>query len=238
MDIKEIGLIRGDIETHWYYRAKLKALRSTISDLKPSSVLDVGGGLGFFSRVLLKETSLTAATCVDPAYSTDRDETVAGKPLWFRRYSDWSEADLVLMIDVIEHVQNDVDLVAEYVAKVRSGTHFVITVPAFMWLWSEHDVFLEHYRRYTLNSIERTLAAGGLRIERGCYFFAFLLPWVAAHRVVGGLLRGRNLAPRSAMRDYGAFLNVLFWTICRMELPVFEANRVAGLTAFVRASKP
>jgi len=238
MDVKEEGLINGELEDHWYYRAKLKALCSITRGLKPSSLLDVGGGLGFFSKALLKETGLAAATCVDPGYSADRDETVAGKPLWFRRYLDRSEADLVLMMDVIEHVENDVGLVAEYAAKVRSGTHFVITVPAFMWLWSEHDVFLEHYRRYTLDSIEHTLAAGGLRIERGCYFYAFLLPLAAAHRIVGGLFRGRNLAPRSAMRNYGKFLNALFWNICRMEVPFFEANRVAGLTAFVIASKP
>ena len=237
MDIKEEGLIRGDIASHWYYRAKLTALHRVIRGLQPSSVLDVGAGLGFFSRALLKETELTAATCVDPSYLVDRDETVAGKPLWFRRHSDRSEADLVLMMDVIEHVQNDVGLVAEYAAKVRSGTYFVITVPAFMWLWSDHDVFLEHYRRYTLPGIERTLRAGGLRIERGCYFYGCLLPLAAAQRIAGRIVRGGNFAPRSGMRDHGAFLNALLWMICRMELPFFEANRVAGLTAFVRASK-
>ena len=86
-------------------------------------------------------------------------------------------------------------------------------------------------------SIERTLRAGGLRIERGCYFYAALLPLVAAQRICGNVLHGRNFAPRSGMREYGAFLNTLLWTICRLELPVFAANRVASLTAFVRASK-
>jgi hypothetical protein len=237
MDVKEEGLIKGDIEVHWYYRAKLTALRTIIRDLKPSCALDVGGGLGFFSRALLKETDLTAATCVDPGYSADRDETVFGKRLSFRRHSDRSDADLVLMMDVIEHVPNDIGLVEEYAERVQPGTHFVVTVPAFMWLWSGHDVFLEHYRRYTLRSIERTLRAGGLRIERGCYFYAGLLPLVAAQRIADRLLRGENLAPRSGMRDYGAFLNALFWTISRVELSVFAANRIAGLTAFVRASK-
>jgi hypothetical protein len=215
----------------------LTALRSIIRDLRPSSVLDVGAGLGFFSRALLKETELATAICIDPCYPADRDETVAGKPLRFRRNANRSEADLVLMMDVVEHVPNDVDLVSEYAAKVRPGTHFIVTVPAFMWLWSDHDVFLEHYRRYTLPGIEHTLRAGGLRIERGCYFYATLLPLVAAQRISGSLLHGRNFAPRSGMRDYGAFLNALLWTICRLELPLFAANRVAGLTAFVRASK-
>lgn len=237
MDTKEEGLITGDIAKHWYYRAKLTALRRIIRGLNPSSVLDVGAGLGFFSRALLTETGLAEATCVDPSYSTDRDETVASKPLWFRGHVERSDADLVLMMDVIEHVQHDVGLITEYAAKVRPGTHFVITVPAFMWLWSDHDVFLEHYRRYTLPRIERTLRASGLCIETGCYFYALLLPLAAAQRIARGVLRGGHYAPRSHMREYGAFLNAVFSTMCRIELPVFEANRVAGLTAFVRASK-
>ena len=161
MDVKEEGLIKGDIGAHWYYRAKLSALLRMISDLRPSSVLDVGAGLGFFARSLLAETAITEATCIDPAYRVERCTMVGGKKLWFRPTINSSDAELVLMMDVIEHVADDVGLVAEYVSKVREGTCFVVTVPAFMWLWSGHDVFLEHHRRYTLSGIEQTLCAAG-----------------------------------------------------------------------------
>ena len=57
-----------------------------------------------------------------------------GKPLLLRRSVDRSYADLVLVIDVIEGVEDDIALAV--------GTHFVVTVPAFMWLWSGHDIFL------------------------------------------------------------------------------------------------
>jgi SAM-dependent methyltransferase len=238
MDVKEEGLIKGDIAQHWYYRAKLAALRYIIRDLEPASLLDVGAGLGFYARAMLRDTALARATCIDPAYEADHDDAVAGKPLRFRHQFDQSDADLVLMMDVIEHVPDDVGLVAEYVGKVRSGTHFIVTVPAFMWLWSEHDVFLEHYRRYTLSQIEHTLRTGGLHIEHGCYFYGALLPLVAAARLAGRLLHGKRRDARSQMRDHGAVANALFWTACRAELPFFPANRVAGLTAFVRAVKP
>jgi 2-polyprenyl-3-methyl-5-hydroxy-6-metoxy-1,4-benzoquinol methylase len=237
MDIKEAGLIQGDIGKHWYYRAKLSALRHITRDLNSASLLDVGAGLGFFSSALLGDTGLAEATCVDPGYPADRDETAAGKPLRFRRHIDRTDADLVLMMDVIEHVQDDVGLVAEYVAKVRPGTQFVVTVPAFMWLWSGHDVFLEHCRRYTLSGVERTLRTAGLRIERGCYFYGALLPLVTATRMAERLLHRGRWTPRSQMQDHGTMLNFMLWTVCRMEMPVFQANRVAGLTAFVRAVK-
>ena len=48
-------------------------------------------------------------------------------------------------------------LLRHYAAKVPSGAHFLVTVPAFRFLWSGHDVFLEHKRRYTLAEIEATM---------------------------------------------------------------------------------
>ena len=54
-------------------------------------------------------------------------------------------------------VEDDVGLMREYVDKVAPGTtRFIVTVLAFMWLWSGHDVFLEHVRRYTLGPHRRT----------------------------------------------------------------------------------
>ena len=83
------------------------------------------------------------------------------KPLLFRRSVDRSDVDLVHLMDVIEHVEDDVGLVREYVDKVAPGTRFIVTVPAFMWLWSGQDVLFEHFRRYTLAGIERVLRAVG-----------------------------------------------------------------------------
>src|SRR5258708_26951912 len=123
------------------------ARRRLCANIGSRSVLDVGAGTGFFSAALLRETPCTEATCVDPGYMVERDQIVAGKHLFFKKQVDRSDADLVLMLDVIEHVEDDVGIVAEYVAKVRSGTRFVVTVPAFMWLCSGHDIFLVHHRR-------------------------------------------------------------------------------------------
>jgi SAM-dependent methyltransferase len=237
MDIKEEGLIKGDISKHWYYRAKLAALHRMLPARGATCILDVGAGLGFFSGSLLQSTNAQAATCVDPGYPENRDDTRMGKPLFFRRSVDRSDADLVLLMDVIEHVADDVGLVREYVDKVAPGTRFIVTVPAFMWLWSGHDVFLEHFRRYTLAQIEDVLRTAGLTVEIGCYFYATLLPLVALSRVAERLSWYGHDEARSQMREFGPPLNAMFWLICRVELPVFQRNRMAGLTVFIRAVK-
>ena len=237
MDIKEEGLIKGDIGKHWYYRAKLAALHRMLPARGPNFILDVGAGFGFFSGSLLQSTNARAAICVDPGYAENRDDVRSGKPLLFRRSVDRSDADLVLLMDVIEHVEDDVGLVREYVDKVAPGTRFIVTVPAFMWLWSGHDVFLEHFRRYTLARIERVLCAGGLTVELGCYFYAALLPLVALSRVAERLKWHGHDEARSQMRQFGPLPNAIFWLACRAELPLFRANRLAGLTIFIRAVK-
>lgn len=234
MDLKEEDILGADIGRHWYYRSKAAALRRYVSELQPKRLLDVGAGSGFFSRHLLAETSAESALCVDTGYARDRDDSVAGKPVYFRRDTGPTDCDLVLMMDVLEHVDDDRGLARHYAAKVPSGAHFLVTVPAFSFLWSGHDVFLEHVRRYRLPEIEAVLRESGLEIVRGAYFFGLVFPLAAAVR-----LADRNTTePHSSLKKHGALSNGILSAVCAAELPLFPFNRLAGLSAFVLARKP
>jgi hypothetical protein len=237
MDLKEEHLLGDAVASHWYYRAKLAALTRDIADLRVDTILDVGAGSGFFSRALLASTTAREATCVDPGYPFDSHEIVAGKPLRFVREIGPNSANLVLMMDVIEHVADDRALVRDYVEKAVPGTRFLITVPAFMWLWSPHDVFLEHHRRYTLDETEAVLRDVGLTIERGHYFYGAVLPLVAGVRAWKRATAGNN-APASDMQQHGKLVNSLLYGISAAETAVMRMNRLGGTTAMVRAIKP
>ena len=234
MDLKEEDILGADIDRHWYYRSKAAALRRAVGGLQPRRILDVGAGSGFFSRHLLAETNAQSALCVDIGYLIDRDDAVAGKPVQYRRDVGATDCDLVLMMDVLEHVDDDAGLVRHYAAKVLSGTHFLVTVPAFRFLWSGHDVFLEHRRRYTLGEIEQSMRRAGLEVVRGAYYFGAVVPLAAAVR----LATRSDPRPRSSLRKHGAVTNGLLSAVCAVELPIFPMNRVAGLSAFVLARKP
>ena len=92
-------------------------------------------------------------------------------------------------------------LVRHYATKVPSGAHFLVTVPAFRFLWSGHDVFLEHKRRYTLAEIEQTMRDAGLEVVRGAYYFGLVFPLAAAVRLATrGDDRTRAAASRSTAR--------------------------------------
>ena len=233
MDLKEEDILGAGIGSHWYYRSKAAALRRAVGALAPRRLLDVGAGSGFFSRHLLERTPAERALCVDICYAADRDDRVAGKPVFYRRDIGPTDCDLVLMMDVLEHVDDDRGLVRHYADKVPGGAHFLVTVPAFEFLWSGHDVFLEHKRRYRLPEIETAMRDAGLEIVRGSYYFGLVFPLAAVVR-----LADRNTTePRSSLKKQGALTNGLLTAICAAELPLFPINRLAGLSCFVLARK-
>jgi SAM-dependent methyltransferase len=234
MDLKEEDILGADIGRHWYYRSKAAALRRMVGGLGPRRILDVGAGSGFFSRHLLAGSAAQSALCVDIGYASDRDDSESGKPVLYRRDTGPTDCDLVLMMDVLEHVDDDRGLVRHYAAKVPPGAHFLVTVPAFRFLWSGHDVFLEHKRRYRLGEIEAAVRDAGLDVVRGAYFFGSVFPLAAAVRLA---TRGRS-APRSSLKKHDPLINGLLSGICAAELPLFPVNRLAGLSAFVLARKP
>lgn len=235
MDIKEHQILGESVGSHWYYRAKAGAVEAFLQNVRFTEILDVGAGSGFFSRQLLTQTNCHSACCVDIGYEDDKDEIYCGKPLHFRRSVDNSTADLVLMMDVLEHVDDDVALLKDYVAKVSVGTKFLISVPAFQFLWSGHDVFLEHRRRYTLLQMEHVIQQAGLKNVKGSYYFGLVFPLAAATRLAQRFQPKQTAT--SQLTVHSPIVNHTLAALCTLEKPFLKFNRLAGLTVFCLAEK-
>jgi SAM-dependent methyltransferase len=238
VDLKEEAILGNDMPKHWYYRAKLAALLRYVTHLHQRKILDVGAGSGFFSKGLLQQTEAQEAVCVDTGYSSNREELVNGKSVQYRGRCEQAEADLVLMMDVLEHVDDDVGLLNEYVRKVPAGAHFLITVPAFYFLWSGHDVFLDHKRRYSLSEVEAVVNRAGLSVELSSYYYGLIFPLAAGTRVISRLFRQHKNDPRSQLKRHRAIINEILAYICSIDLLMLKRNRLAGLTVFCLAQKP
>jgi SAM-dependent methyltransferase len=236
MDLKELELLAGAPEDHWYYASKACALLECLRGRQPVHVLDVGAGSGFFSRMVLRHTAATGATCVDVGYAREWSEEEHGKSIDFRPSLRPCNADLVLLMDVLEHVVDDAQLLRECAGHVPAGARFIVTVPAFAWLWSGHDDFLGHHRRYTLRQLIEVIGSAGLDVEGGFYFMAAVLPAVAATRLPARWLR-RNRPASSDLRSHHPLTNWLLKRVCIAECRVACHNRAFGLTAFATALK-
>lgn len=232
MDLKETDILGAGISQHWYYRSKALAMARLLARTSVSTVLDVGAGSGFFSRYLLTHSPAQEAWCVDTSYSGDSDASEASKPIHFRQSIGEVDADLVLLMDVLEHVDDDVGLLRAYADKVPRGSRFLISVPAFQLLWSSHDVFLEHKRRYRLPQIAKVVERAGLTVRHAAYYFAAVFPIAATIRLLEKLYRRGTLQPRSQLKQHHQIVNETLAALSFLELPIMKHNRVAGLTAF------
>jgi len=237
MDLKETSILGDLIDNHWYYCSKANALNQIVGDIRRSRILDVGAGSGFFSRHLLKEGPTKEAWCVDKSYSSDWDENENDKPIHFRRSIDACSADLVLLMDVLEHVDDDIALLKNYAQKVPKGAHFLISVPAFQFLWSHHDIFLEHRRRYRLSEIENVVRSADLELINSMYYFGLVFPVAVATRLAEKLLPKRPERTRSQLRSHHPLVNSTLAKLCDMELRFMSRNKAFGLTVFCLASK-
>jgi len=239
MDVKEEDILGPELARHWYYVSKGRALQSFLRDIRGRDLLDVGAGSGVFSRQLLAAGVCERATCVDPAYAEEHTESHNGHEIAFVRRVDRPSQELVLMMDVLEHVDDDVGLLRQYSETLPADGWVLITVPAFQFLWSGHDIFLEHRRRYTRRQIEDVVARAGLTVVRSRYFFGLLFPVAAAIRLYAARrLKKQGPEPKSDLRKAPALLNKVLTLLHDVErATLFRFNIFAGLTVFCLARR-
>ena len=239
MDLKEEEVLGDKIHNHWYYISKGRAMRQLLGDIKIPEVLDVGAGSGIFSRQLLDVGLCERAVCLDPNYPEEKSEIHNGKQISFVKTYKGTSQRLVLMMDVLEHVPDDLALLTKYVDSIAPGGHSLITVPAFQFLWSGHDVFLEHYRRYTIEMIEAVVKKAGMTPVKSRYFFGSLFPAMAAIRLSKKVFFNRGaLEAQSELKFYPDWLNQALIIVHDIERrTLFGFNKLFGLSVFCLCCK-
>jgi SAM-dependent methyltransferase len=181
-------------DEHWWFTGRRRVLWSLLRRTGPTSglrLLDAGCGTG---RNLIEFRSLGEAAGIDS--SADAVEYCRRRGIDGVRVGALEELpfadgafDLVLATDVIEHLRDDGAGLAELRRVAKSGARLLVTVPAYRWLWSEHDDAHHHFRRYTLRELRRSMAATGWEPVAWSYFNATLLAPIAAVRMAARLRR-------------------------------------------------
>ena len=90
--------------------------------------------------------------------------------------------DLIALLDTVEHIPDELGVFDECARVLKPGGVLLVTVPAFMWLWSYNDEINAHQRRYTAGELSLKLELSGLHVTRMSYNNFFLFPAVAGVR--------------------------------------------------------
>ncbi len=185
-------------DRHWWWRSREALLLDRIGRLHRRSplrrILDVGCGDGLFFEKLgrfgeVEGLEPDASLVLDPRWRSKIRVGSLGPG--FRADGPF---DLVLMLDVLEHIQDDRGALASAREALRPGGHLLVTVPALPWLWSRHDEANEHHRRYLPGTLGRTLADAGLEIVTLRYAFFWTVAPLLARRWLAPAGSGAGVA--------------------------------------------
>ncbi|MFQ5890064.1 MAG: class I SAM-dependent methyltransferase [Gemmatimonadota bacterium] len=148
--------------------------------------------------------------------------------------------DAVLVLDVLEHLEDDAAAIREMRRISSPGAVCLITVPAHRFLWSPHDEVLHHKRRYTRKELERKLRENGLSVVQLCYGFATVFPvaWLVrwAKRVRARLLPGAMR--RDDFYPLPAWANEALYRLCRWEVTSVRRGRLPLGLSLVAVCRP
>ncbi len=170
--------------TYWWYRARALLLRRALHGMiRPNSLtLDVGSADGPSIEWLAAENRVIPLD-IDPEGLRAGGVCASALSLPFAD----STFDVVSAFDVIEHFADDHEVVSEMWRVIRPAGMLLVSVPAYQWAWSTHDVSAGHHRRYTQPRLRSLLINAGFEVDRSTYAFAATFPVFAGERLLGRL---------------------------------------------------
>lgn len=137
-----------------------------------------------------------------------------------RRMPFRDEFDAIGTFDVLEHIEEDAEVLAQLHGALLPGGHLLITVPQHQWLWSASDEHARHVRRYSANDMHAKLRAVGFDIRLSTSFVSLLLPVMYLARA---LKRKTKLDPAGEFK-LSPYVNAAFYTVMSAELGLIRAN--------------
>lgn len=210
---------------HWWFAGRRAILASLISrfELSPTAkILELGCGTGGNLDMLRRFGEVAAMETDDAARAIALEKTGGRFDIRPGRCPDripfaGQRFDLVCMIDVLEHIDQDVATLLALRGLLAPGGRVLVTVPANPWMWSQHDEFLHHKRRYTAAELREKALQARLEVSLLTYFNTLLFPLAATARLLN--VEGSAVPPAPLNRLLQAVFSAERFVAGRVALP-------------------
>ncbi len=205
-------------ERHWWWRAREAAVLEELHRIRPSRgwgrILDVGCGDALFFPKLSAMGEVEGVEVDERLISTEAQSRGLIHTVPFdQRFQPGRRYGLILMLDVLEHIEDPISALAKAVELLDSGGTVLVTVPAFRAVWTGHDELNHHHRRYTQRSFRAVAEAARFQIFTRRYFFHWVFVAKLFVRVAEALLRPEPRIPHIPP----PWTNSLLERICAIE---------------------
>jgi SAM-dependent methyltransferase len=242
MNDREFELLSRIEDDHWWFVGKRKILRALLDNQSRDGwLLDLGCGTGGVLRdwmvdrrcLGIDRSRLALQMCARRGFENLVCGDLDRLPL--KRDS----FETVMLLDVIEHLDDDAAFLETAAGLCAPGGRIVIAVPAFQFLWSQHDVTFEHRRRYSARQLDRVVRSAGFLPQRTTYTNALLFPIAAIWRLLSYRLGIGRFAPDTDFWKIPSWLNSLLSRIYDLEAWLLERfDLPAGLSVVCIARRP
>jgi len=244
MDLRE--QCDATVQRHPWETSRVRAMATVLGDSlhEGMRILDIGCGDSYLCRALFSRVSDRWITAVDINLTREQIERLqnaaSGITYLTQLPPEGSCFDLTLLLDVVEHVQDDQQFLAEIVERHVPGRgRVLVAVPAFEQLFSSHDRFLGHYRRYRLKTVEKLARAAGLEVISSGYLFGcLLLPKLVLYKILQISKSTDGIGCWSRGPTVTAIIEkLLHLDTCLMITAAKAGVKLPGLTAWVLCEK-
>jgi SAM-dependent methyltransferase len=232
-------------ERHWWWRSRtefiLKTLRALPASRIRNQILDIGCGDALFFQHLSEFGDVEG---VEPsAELVSRDNPYRDR-IHFCAFDEAFQPakrySLILMLDVLEHLQNPAAALTHVLEMLTDDGTVIITVPAFMTLWTNHDILNHHLTRYTKRTFRLVSEQAGLHIHEERYLYHWTYPAKLLERGIQRLLGSK---PRPPQIPANIINNALLWlsrteekAFGRLSLPFGSSLLIVGSNARTASS--
>lgn len=218
-DYQELSALE---EKYWWHIGRRFFLNKLIKKYfsvssKDSTILDFGCGMGGNYDFLSKYGKVVgidnSKTSIDYCKKMNQQvELFNGTRIPF-----WEKSiNMITAFDVLEHIYDDDAIIKEYGRILNSGGKAIITVPAYKFLWSDHDEALGHYRRYTASNLRNKFESNGFKTLKISYVISFLFPSIMIYRFYR-IIFSRYLTKKTSYVALPKALNSFFAMTIKLE---------------------
>lgn len=174
-------------ENHFWFTSRRKVISSWLIralGINPGIGLEIGCGTGYTAVVFSENGIPTIGLDAHPSFE-QYQKSRRGKGFVLGdifSIEPKAEFDFLLLLDVIEHVEDDVSFLRQAMKFLKPGGVMLISVPAFQSLWSIVDEKAGHLRRYTKKELEQRIQMiPDAKVEKRAYFYGVTLPlyWIS-----------------------------------------------------------